>query len=74
MADGRLPLDGICLDRIEVPAEGAERDQDIAMRMPLALQAEMKIGVIEIADLGNFTQAQAGTRMRFLDCDQKFYA
>ena len=29
------------------------------MRMPLALQNQMKIGVIEIADLSDFTQAQA---------------
>ncbi len=49
--------DGICLDRITVPTEGAEGDQYITMRMPLALQDKMKIGVIEIANLGDFTQA-----------------
>jgi hypothetical protein len=36
-------------------------------RMPLALQNQMKIGVIEIADLGDFTQAKAGTRMCLID-------
>jgi hypothetical protein len=47
--------DGICLNWIKVLTEGAERDQDIAMRMPLALQDQMEISVIKIADLSNFT-------------------
>jgi hypothetical protein len=42
--------------------------------MPLALQDEMKIGVIEITDLGDFTQAQAGTHVGLIDRGQEFSA
>ncbi len=44
------------------------------MWMPLALQDEMEIGVIEIADLGDFTQAQAGTGVSLIDCGQELSA
>ena len=57
-----------------MPAEGTEGDQYIAMRMPLALQYQMEIGVIEIANLSDFTQAQAGTRMGLIDRGQEFSA
>ncbi len=55
-----------------MPAKGAQRDQYITMWVPLALQDQMKLGVIEIANLGDFTQAQAGTCVSLIDRCQEF--